>query len=815
MYIIIVPWSVCKKVIPDIRNRVPYTVDVQCNKKRVMTKRETKGTKTQKKAKARPSAATQQKATEDALHFRVEFENLITSISTNFINLAPEQIDTGITGALGVLGDFTKTDRSYVLLFDKSGESLERTHEWCAIGMESQSEQYRAMRASTYPWLVGKLRKQQTVHFTAVDDLPAEAKAEKKVFRDQKVRSLINVPLMYGGSLRGIIGLETVLSNKAWSRDTATLLKMAGEIFSNALERKRVEEELAHERDLLHTLMDNLPDTIYFKDTQSRFTRINKAQAKTLGIQNPAAAINKTDFDFFVHDHARIAFAEEQEIIKSGKALINKIEKVGRPGSVFTWFTATKVPIFDKRNNIVGTVGVSRDITKMKEFEDELQKAKNELEIRVAERTADLKKANERLETRISQLDFLNSTSFELAQLIQMDELLPAILRTFAARFPHSQASICKAKKSAFKCANATGILNCEEGRRASEEALSVFVRAEMQRTIIVEDWARDPRLSECHWPDLSELPCYAAIPLLADNKCLAVVQIFTTPEYLGLYGQEQTLLTTLAAHAASCLSNAIHYQELGEKARLDGELDAARSIQRRFTPQYKPQIPHVNIKGVYYPAYEVGGDYLDYFKTQAGDWVVVIADVCGKGIPAALLKTMLRSTFRVEGRNETSAKRLLCAVNDFMTLNLDDRSFVTALCLIVKADGSSMSYARAGHPMLIKLSPRDELPLPINTNGLALGLVSDASKFTAMMDEVIVDLKKADRFLIYTDGLIDANNPERNSYGIQRLNEALARAHDCDADSMITLLMDDIKKFTRDAPYHDDLTILALQVTE
>jgi sigma-B regulation protein RsbU (phosphoserine phosphatase) len=253
----------------------------------------------------------------------------------------------------------------------------------------------------------------------------------------------------------------------------------------------------------------------------------------------------------------------------------------------------------------------------------------------------------------------------------------------------------------------------------------------------------------------------------------------------------------------------------LGEKARLDGELDAARSIQRRFTPQYKPQIPHVNLKGVYYPAYEVGGDYLDYFKNQAGDWVVVIADVCGKGIPAALLMTMLRSTFRVEGRNETSAKRLLCAVNDFMTLNLDDRSFVTALCLIISADGSSMSYARAGHPMLIKLGSGGEAPAPVTTNGLALGLVSDNSKFNAMMDEVTLDIKKGDRFLIYTDGLIDATNPERNSYGSQRLNEVLAKDKESDADSLISVLMEDIKKFTRGAPYHDDLTILALQVTE
>ena len=579
--------------------------------------------------------------------------------------------------------------------------------------------------------------------------------------------------------------------------------------------RAKTEEMLAYEHDLLRTLMDYLPDTIYFKDAGSRFIMVNKAQAKTLGISAPADAVGKTDFDFFVHDHARIAFAEEKEIINTGKALVNKVEKVGRPDGTVVWFSATKVPISDKKGNIVGTMGVSRDITKMKEFEDELTKSKAELEIRVAERTVDLKKANEGLESRISQLNFLNAASFDLAQIIQMDALLSAILTTVASRFPRSQASICRVEKGAYKCAAATGGLNSDADREASEKALGAVLGTQAQKSVIVENWQSDERLSRIGMPvGLEHLTCYAAMPLCADNKCLAAVQIFTTPEYAEVFEQERTLLATLATHAAACLSNAIHYQELGEKARLDGELNAARSIQRRFTPNYKPEIPRVNIKGVYFPAYEVGGDYLDYFKTENDDWVVVIADVCGKGIPAALLMTMLRSTFRVEGRRETSARRLLCAVNDFMTINIDDRSFVTALCLIIKSDGRSMSYARAGHPVLLKLSSKREPPQAVASNGLALGLISDVAKFTTMIEETVIDLNKGDRFLIYTDGLTDAADPERNSYGIQRLKEVLARDSDSDADALIDMLMDNIKKFTRGAPYHDDLTILALQVT-
>ena len=184
------------------------------------------------------------------------------------------------------------------------------------------------------------------------------------------------------------------------------------------------------------------------------------------------------------------------------------------------------------------------------------------------------------------------------------------------------------------------------------------------------------------------------------------------------------------------------------------------------------------------------------------------------ESIPAALLMTMLRSTFRAEGRGEMSAKRLLCAVNDFLTINIGDRSFVTALCLIIKSDGSSMSYARAGHPVLLKLSSKGEPPQSFASSGLALGLIPDTAKFKSIVEETIIELKKGDRYLIYTDGLTDANNPERNSYGMQRLCEVLARDRNSDADTLISVLMDDIKKFTRGAPYHDDLTILALQVT-
>jgi PAS domain S-box-containing protein len=135
---------------------------------------------------------------------------------------------------------------------------------------------------------------------------------------------------------------------------------------------KEAEQRLAQERYLLHTLMDNLPDTIYFKDAASRFLRINKAHATYFGLTDPAQAIGKSDFDFFAEEHARPAYEDEQEIIRTGQPMIGKEEKEVHLDGRITWVSTTKMPLRDKDGAIIGTFGVSRDITSVKLAEEAL-----------------------------------------------------------------------------------------------------------------------------------------------------------------------------------------------------------------------------------------------------------------------------------------------------------------------------------------------------------------------------------------------------------------------------------------------------------
>jgi PAS domain S-box-containing protein len=137
-------------------------------------------------------------------------------------------------------------------------------------------------------------------------------------------------------------------------------------VFWDVTARRKAEAALEQERNLLHALMDNLPHNIYFKDTESRFTRINRALAASFGLGDAAEAVGKSDADFFTEEHARQARADEREVMQTGQPLVDKQEKETWPDGRETWVTTTKLPLYDEEGRIVGTFGISRDITDQK-----------------------------------------------------------------------------------------------------------------------------------------------------------------------------------------------------------------------------------------------------------------------------------------------------------------------------------------------------------------------------------------------------------------------------------------------------------------
>jgi PAS domain S-box-containing protein len=144
-----------------------------------------------------------------------------------------------------------------------------------------------------------------------------------------------------------------------------------------AIERKRAEEALAQERDLFHTLLDNLPDRIFFKDTQSRFTRINQSLTDHFKIGHPREAMGRTDHDFFTAEHADKALEDEKRIMATGRPVLGKIERETLPDGSVSWALTSKLPLKNRQGKVIGNFGISRDISEIKRIEEQLETERN------------------------------------------------------------------------------------------------------------------------------------------------------------------------------------------------------------------------------------------------------------------------------------------------------------------------------------------------------------------------------------------------------------------------------------------------------
>ena len=204
-------------------------------------------------------------------------------------------------------------------------------------------------------WLIGQVKNEEQDYHKMLK-YANEIGADKKDFMD----ALDEVPVM---------------SKEKFEKVAKMLFAFASEISSRAFQnkqleqsiqdRKKVELDLMKEQYLIDALLNNLPDHIYFKDIESRFIRINKAHAMFFGLSDPDQAIGKRDFDFFTDEHAQQAFNDEQNIIRTGH-LLSLEEKETHYDHEDTWVSTVKLPLCDKDGRIIGTFGISRDITKHK-----------------------------------------------------------------------------------------------------------------------------------------------------------------------------------------------------------------------------------------------------------------------------------------------------------------------------------------------------------------------------------------------------------------------------------------------------------------
>lgn len=207
---------------------------------------------------------TERKKTEEEIRYRNEFEKIIISISTNFINIPTIEIDKGINQALKLIGEFTKADRCYILLMPDDSKEIKKAHIWSKSGI-IKKEEFKKMALLNSSFIQNKLiDKLETVTINNIDSLSDDMNEEKKYLKEEGIKSIIAIPMVYGNSFVGILGLDSASSEKIWAEESISLLQILGEIFYNALMRKKVEEDLRYLS--LHDPLTKLYNRAFFEE---------------------------------------------------------------------------------------------------------------------------------------------------------------------------------------------------------------------------------------------------------------------------------------------------------------------------------------------------------------------------------------------------------------------------------------------------------------------------------------------------------------------------------------------------------------------
>ncbi len=266
-------------------------------------------------------------------------------------------------------------------------------------------------------------------------------------------------------------------------------------------------------------------------------------------------------------------------------------------------------------------------------------------------------------------------------------------------------------------------------------------------------------------------------------------------------------LLDSCVLFGAQALQKALDHVEDVKRQRTAEQLEVAKKIQERLLPDSLPATDHLQMAGLSIPAQSVGGDYYDVIGLPDGNTLAFVADVSGKGIPAALHMSGLRSLLRSQAQLGKSPSELLGTINQFLTDDGMEGSFITACCLVFSQDGKEVSLATAGHEPILYLKGGDIFEPLEAGDGLPLGLRASETYL-----EKSFSLEEGDLLLLYSDGAIDARSEERERYGSDRLKESFTNKREEPVEELLGGIFDDLDSFRGKEPWADDLTLLAFK---
>jgi len=276
-----------------------------------------------------------------------------------------------------------------------------------------------------------------------------------------------------------------------------------------------------------------------------------------------------------------------------------------------------------------------------------------------------------------------------------------------------------------------------------------------------------------------------------------------------GLSNTQIDALETLASEAAMAIYNARLYKDSQEKRRMDEQLAIAREIQQALLPNPNKDLPFVQACSQNLPCHEVGGDYFDYFDLEGGKFGFALGDVAGKGMPAALLTSMIQGMFSAQNLLDAPLPVIISNINRNLARRGTGNRFVTFFFGILDSEGNC-TYVNAGHNPPLLLSGDGSLRELKEGGGMVLGLFP-----SAQYESRTIKLQPGDHLVLFTDGVVEARNTAGDEFEQERLCAVLSQNARASSPEILARLREAVLSFSANTPQHDDITMMVLGYRE
>ncbi|HSF24882.1 MAG TPA: GAF domain-containing SpoIIE family protein phosphatase [Blastocatellia bacterium] len=320
----------------------------------------------------------------------------------------------------------------------------------------------------------------------------------------------------------------------------------------------------------------------------------------------------------------------------------------------------------------------------------------------------------------------------------------------------------------------------------------------------IINDVKTDTRYVKARAETRAEI----AVPIIrADGKVIGVINL--EADRMNAYDERDLeLLTMFASLAAAGIDHTLLHRQAMRRRRAESELELARKVVDGLLPRSFPIIDGFDIYGATIPVREVGGDYLDFIDAITDRVAVIVADVSGKGLAAALIMVTFRAYIRATVINELAMRIVMARVNRLVYETTDGDRFITSFYGLIDPEHKRLLYINAGHnpPMLLRADGTSQL---LQEGGLPLGVFAN-SRYS----ESVVEFRSGDILVLYTDGVIEASNQRDEEFGLERLERIVRGASDRRAHEIVEAITSAVDEYSAEVGgAEDDLTVSIVKV--